>query len=218
MATLEFLGAAGTVTGSKHLVEAAGQRILVDCGLYQGLKALRLRNWERLPVDPASIDWVVLTHGHIDHSGYLPRLVKDGFKGRVLATRATADLLKLLLPDSGHLQEEEALYHNKRGTSKHRPALPLYTEEEGLAAAGLVEGVDYREPRALAPGIAVTFRRAGHILGSATVTLDLDGTGRRRRVVFSGDLGPAQALATRIEKELAWAVDVPAYRDRVAIE
>lgn len=166
MATVEFLGAAGTVTGSKHLVEAAAQRILVDCGLYQGLKALRFRNWERLPVDPASIDWVVLTHGHIDHTGYVPRLIKDGFKGCVLATRATADLLKLFLPDSGHLQEEEAAYHNKRGTSKHRPALPLYTEEEGRAAAELVEGADYREPRALASGIAVTFRRAGHIFGS----------------------------------------------------
>jgi metallo-beta-lactamase family protein len=189
MATIEFLGAAGTVTGSKHLVEAAGHRILVDCGLYQGLKALRLRKWERLPVDPASIDWVVLTHGHIDHTGYLPRLIKDGFKGRILATRARADLLKLLLPDSGHLQEEEGVYHNKRGTSKHRPALPLYTEEQGLAAAELVEGADYREPRVLAPGIAVTFRRAGHILGSATVTLDLDGSDGRRRVVFSGDLG-----------------------------
>ena len=189
MATLEFLGAAGTVTGSKQLVEAGGHRILVDCGLYQGLKALRLRNWERLPVDPASIDWVVLTHGHIDHTGYLPRLIKDGFKGRVLATRATADLLKLLLPDSGHLQEEEAVYHNKRRTSKHRLALPLYTEEEGRAAAELVEGVAYREPRALAPGIGVTFRRAGHILGSATVTLDLDVANGRRRVVFSGDLG-----------------------------
>jgi metallo-beta-lactamase family protein len=109
---LQFLGASGTVTGSKFLVESGGRRILVDCGLYQGLKALRLRNWDRLPVDAASIDWVVLTHGHIDHSGYLPRLIKDGFKGRVLATRATADLLRLLLPDSGHLQEEEAAYHN----------------------------------------------------------------------------------------------------------
>jgi ribonuclease BN (tRNA processing enzyme) len=189
MATLEFLGATGTVTGSKHLVEAGGQQILVDCGLYQGLTALRLRNWERLPVDPASIDWVVLTHGHIDHTGYLPRLIKDGFKGRVLATRATADLLKLLLPDSGHLQEEEATYHNKRGTSQHRPAFPLYTKEEGRAAAKLVEGVAYGEPRALVPGIAVTFRRAGHILGSATVTLDLGATEGRRRIVFSGDLG-----------------------------
>jgi len=134
MATIEFLGGVGTVTGSKFLVEAGGARLLVDCGLFQGLKEFRLRNWDRLPVDPASIDWVVLTHGHIDHTGYLPRLVKDGFAGRVYATRATADLLKILLPDSGHLQEEEAAYHNKRGTSKHKPAL------ETQASASAVYG------------------------------------------------------------------------------
>ena len=185
MATLEFLGATGTVTGSKFLIETGAGRLLVDCGLYQGLKALRLRNWERLPVDPTSIDWVVLTHGHIDHTGYLPRLVKEGFRGRAYATRATADLLKILLPDSGHLQEEEAAYHNKRGTTKHTPALPLYTAEEGLAAAERVEGVDYRVPVPLAPEARVTFRRAGHILGSATVTVEVRG----RRLVFSGDLG-----------------------------
>jgi glyoxylase-like metal-dependent hydrolase (beta-lactamase superfamily II) len=109
MATVEFLGAAGTVTGSKFLIEAAGQRLLVDCGLYQGLKELRLRNWDRLPVEPASIDWLVLTHGHIDHSGYLPRLMNGGLRGRAYATRGTADLLRILLPDSGHLQEEEAV-------------------------------------------------------------------------------------------------------------
>lgn len=189
MATIDFLGAAGTVTGSKFLIEAGGRRLLVDCGLYQGLKELRLRNWDRFQVDPATIDWVVLTHGHIDHTGYLPRLVKDGFRGPVYATLATADLLKLLLPDSGHLQEEEAAYHNKRGTSKHRPALPLYTAKEGLEAAELVKGVAYRERLDLAPGLGITFKRAGHILGSATVTVEI-GTGRnRRRVVFSGDLG-----------------------------
>jgi metallo-beta-lactamase family protein len=185
MATLEFLGATGTVTGSKFLIDTRAGRLLVDCGLYQGLKALRRRNWARLPVDPASIDWVVLSHGHIDHTGYLPRLVKDGFRGRVYATRATADLLRILLPDSGHLQEEEAAYHNKRGTTKHTPALPLYTAEDGLAAAEQVEGVDYRAPLSLAPALRVTFRRAGHILGSATVTVEVEG----RRLVFSGDLG-----------------------------
>src|SRR3972149_1326983 len=189
MATIEFLGGVGTVTGSKFLVEAGGRRLLVDCGLYQGLKELRLRNWDRLPVDPASIDWVVLTHAHIDHPGYLPRLLKDGFKGRVCATRATADLLKILLPDSGHLQEEEAAYHNKRGTSKQKPALPLYTAEEGLEAAERVAGVGYREPVEIGSGIRVTFKRAGHILGSAIVTVEV-GDGRApRRLVFSGDLG-----------------------------
>jgi len=189
MATIEFLGGVGTVTGSKFLVEAGGRRLLVDCGLYQGLKELRLRNWDRLPVDPASIDWVVLTHAHIDHTGYLPRLLKDGFKGRVCATRATADLLKILLPDSGHLQEEEAAYHNKRGTSKHKPALPLYTAEEGLEAAERVAGVGYREPVELASDIRVTFKRAGHILGSSIVTVEVGNGPARRRLVFSGDLG-----------------------------
>ncbi len=189
MATLEFLGATGTVTGSKYLVETGAGRLLVDCGLYQGLKELRLRNWDRLPIEPASVDWVVLTHGHIDHTGYLPRFVKDGFRGRVYATRATADLLKILLPDSGHLQEEEAAYHNKRGTSKHKPALPLYTAEDGLAAAELVTGVGYREPLELGPGVRITFKRAGHILGSATVAVEVGAGATRRRVVFSGDLG-----------------------------
>ncbi|MBI3988363.1 MAG: MBL fold metallo-hydrolase [candidate division NC10 bacterium] len=189
MSTIEFLGGVGTVTGSKFLVEARGRRLLVDCGLYQGLKELRLRNWERLPVDPATIDWVVLTHGHIDHSGYLPRLFKDGFHGRVYATRATADLVKILLPDSGHLQEEEAGYHNKRGTSKHKPALPLYTAAEGLKAATRVAGVGYQEPVELASGIRVWFQRAGHILGSAIVTVEIGDANRRQRLVFSGDLG-----------------------------
>jgi metallo-beta-lactamase family protein len=170
-------------------VEIGGRRLLVDCGLYQGLKELRLRNWERLPVDPAFIDWVVLTHGHIDHSGYLPRIFKDGFHGPVYATRATADLLNILLPDSGHLHEEEAAYHNKRGTSKHKPALPLYTAEEGQKAADRVRSVGYGEPLELAPGIRVFFRRAGHILGSAIVTLEIARADSVRRLVFSGDVG-----------------------------
>ena len=189
MATIEFLGGAGTVTGSKFLVEAAGRRLLVDCGLYQGLKELRLRNWAPLPVEPRSIDYVVLTHGHIDHTGYLPRLFRDGFEGPVYATRATADLLRILLPDSGHLQEEEAAYHNKRGTSKHTPALPLYTTEEGLKAAEQVKGVGYGEPVDLGPGVRVWFRRAGHILGSAIVTVEVGEGADHRQLVFSGDLG-----------------------------
>jgi metallo-beta-lactamase family protein len=188
-ATLEFLGAAGTVTGSKFLVTAGGRRLLVDCGLYQGLKELRLRNWDRLPVDPASVDWVVLTHGHIDHSGYLPRFITDGFRGPVFATRGTADLLRIMLPDAGHLLEEEAQYHNKRGSSRHRPALPLYTAADGLAAAEQTRGVGYGERVELAPGLGFTFRRAGHILGSANVRLDLGEGSERRRVVFSGDVG-----------------------------
>jgi metallo-beta-lactamase family protein len=188
-ATLEFLGAAGTVTGSKFLLEIQGRRVLVDCGLYQGLKELRLRNWEPLPVDPRSIEHVVLTHAHIDHSGYLPRLVRDGFRGAVHATQATADLLRILLPDSGRLQEEEAEYHNRGGTSRHAPALPLYTEEDGVRAAARVTGVGYGEPLKLTEAVSVSFARAGHILGSATVSIPVT-TGRgRRRLVFSGDVG-----------------------------
>jgi metallo-beta-lactamase family protein len=187
--TLEFLGGVGTVTGSKFLVETGAGRLLVDCGLYQGLKDLRLRNWERLPVEPPTIDWVVLTHAHIDHTGYLPRLFSGGFHGTVYATSATADLLKILLPDSGHLQEEEAAYHNRRGTSKHKPALPLYTSRDGAEAAGHVKGIAYEEAFELAPGVTVRFSRAGHILGSAIVTLEIGTGASLRRLVFSGDLG-----------------------------
>lgn len=188
-ASITFLGAAGTVTGSKHLLELNGRRVLLDCGLYQGLKELRLRNWERFPVDPRSVDWVVLTHSHIDHTGYLPRLISEGFHGPVSATAATADLVKILLPDSGHLQEEEATYHNRRGTSKHAPALPLYTAEQGVAAAERVKGVAYQRRLSLVEGLAVSFARAGHILGSATATVELGAGAGLRRVVFSGDLG-----------------------------
>lgn len=189
IATVECLGAVGTVAGSKFAVEADGHRLMVDCGLFQGLPALRRRNWESLPIDPARIEWVMLTHGHIDHTGYLPRLCKDGFRGPAYATRATADLLRILLPDSGHLQEEEAAYHNERGTSRHTPALPLYTAEEGLAAALKVAGVDYGAPLDLAPGLRVSFARAGHILGSAIVGVEVGTERARRRLVFSGDVG-----------------------------
>ncbi|HEY0229773.1 MAG TPA: MBL fold metallo-hydrolase, partial [Dokdonella sp.] len=127
---IQFLGAAGTVTGSKYLVTSKTTRVLVDCGLFQGLKQLRLRNWAALPVDPSSIAAVVLTHAHLDHSGYVPLLVKQGFRGRIYCTPATFELCRLLLPDSGHLQEEDAEYANRHGFSKHHPALPLYTEEE----------------------------------------------------------------------------------------
>src|SRR5262249_25081074 len=152
------------------------------CGLFQGLKALRQRNREPLPADPAGIDWVILTHAHIDHIGYLPRLCRDGYRGPVYATRATADLARIMLPDSGHLQEEEAAYHNRRGTSRHDPALPLYTAEEGLAAATRISGVAWGRPVELAPGLRATFSPAGHIIGSATVALELGPDGERRRL------------------------------------
>ena len=189
IATVLCLGASRTVTGSKFLVETDGRRLLVDCGLYQGLKALRLRNWDRLPLDPARIDAVALTHAHIDHIGYLPRLIKDGFGGSVSGTRGTQDLARILLPDSGHLQEEEAAYHNARGTSKHTPALPLYTAEEGARAAAVVKGLDYDKAVRLVPGVQATFRRAGHILGSSAVHLELQAGTAPRRLVFSGDIG-----------------------------
>ena len=195
--TLQFLGAAGSVTGSKFLLEVDGRRLLVDCGLYQGPKELRLRNWDRLPVEPRSIEQVVLTHAHIDHSGYLPRLVRDGFRGTVHATRGTADLLKILLPDSGHLQEEEAGHHNRRGTSRHAPALPLYTEDEGARAAALVAGVAYGDPVKVIDAGSMSFARAGHIVGSASVNLHLDTGQGRRRIVFSGDVGRYDAPILR---------------------
>jgi metallo-beta-lactamase family protein len=189
LASVHCLGASRTVTGSKFLVETDGRQLLVDCGLYQGLKSLRLRNWDKLPLDPAQIDAVALTHAHIDHIGYLPRLFKDGFGGPVSGTRGTRDLARILLPDSGHLQEEEAAYHNARGTSKHTPALPLYTAEEGARAAEAVKGLDYDTPVRLLPGIQATFRRAGHILGSSAIHIQLQAGTAPRRLVFSGDIG-----------------------------
>src|SRR6266700_6351260 len=150
---LTFLGAAGTVTGSKHLLEADGRRILVDCGLFQGLKELRLRNWAPLPVDPATIDAVVLTHAHLDHCGYLPRLVAAGFRGRVFCTPATKDLCSLVLPDSAHLQEEDAREANRHGFTKHQPALPLYTSTDAARALSLLQPVGYNRPVPVVPGV-----------------------------------------------------------------
>ncbi len=187
--TFEFLGAAGTVTGSKHLVTIGGKRLLIDCGLFQGLKELRLRNWEPLPLDVTSIDMVLLTHAHIDHTGYLPRLVADGYRGPIIATRATAALAAVLLPDSGRLQEEDARYHAKRGSSKHQDPRPLYTESEAIAAAARVVGVPYNTPVDIAPGLTATFRRAGHILGASSIHLVAKANGGTRTVVCSGDIG-----------------------------
>ena len=140
---IQFLGATGTVTGSKYLIKHDGRRLLVDCGLFQGFKQLRLRNWQPLPVDPQTINAVVLTHAHIDHSGYLPLLAKNGFKGKIHYTHATRDLCEILLPDSGHLQEEEAEYANRQGFSKHKPALPLYTKEDAGHCLKLFSQLDF---------------------------------------------------------------------------
>ncbi len=190
MATLQFLGAARTVTGSKYLLEVNGKRLLIDAGLFQGKKELRLRNWRPLPVPPDQIDCIALTHAHIDHSGYLPLLVRDGFGGRVLTTRATKDLLGLMLPDTGRLQEEEAAYANKERFSRHDPARPLYTEDDARRSLQQLDGIGYHERREVFPGVWLTFRSAGHILGSATIQVDIEEPGKPpHRVVFSGDLG-----------------------------
>jgi len=187
---LRFLGATGTVTGSKYLVEHDGRRLLVDCGLFQGLKQLRLRNWQSLPVPASSIDAVVLTHAHIDHSGFIPRLLDLGFRGPVFTTPATAELCQLLLPDAGHLQEEEARYANSHGFSKHAPALPLYTEEAARRALRRFEVRNVREQFEPLPGFEVHFHRAGHILGAASVHLRCGS----RSIMFSGDLGRSDDL------------------------
>jgi metallo-beta-lactamase family protein len=186
---LQFLGAARTVTGSKTLVTAGATQVLVDCGLFQGLKELRLRNWTELPVDPATIDHVVLTHAHIDHTGYLPRLVALGFRGTVWTTEGTRELSDLMLRDSAHLQEEEAAYANRRGYSKHNPALPLYRVTDAERALSHFRAVDFGQTTTLSDTVAMTFHRAGHILGSAIVELAVTRDGETRRLVFSGDLG-----------------------------
>src|SRR5215213_3810077 len=193
MATLSFWGGVGTVTGSKYLVESQGGLVLVDCGLFQGLRELRERNWEDPPFYPRHIDAVIITHAHVDHTAYLPRLVRLGFGGPVFCSKGTADLLKLLLPDSARLQEEEAEYRNRKGLTRHEPALPLYTEADARAAIKLIKTcANTGEPTEVAAGVSASFHIAGHILGSSLVLLELDDAGSDgagRRVLFSGDLG-----------------------------
>jgi metallo-beta-lactamase family protein len=188
-ATLTFLGAAGTVTGSKHLLTVGDRRVMLDCGLFQGVKALRLRNWAPFP-PAAKPDAVVLSHAHLDHSGYLPLLARNGFAGPIYATPATADLIALLLPDSAKIQEADADRANRHRYTKHAPALPLYTREDAQRALALAEPRGYGRPFALGPGLEATFRPAGHIMGSATVEIAIrTDAGDPTRLVFSGDLG-----------------------------
>ncbi len=182
---LSFFGATGTVTGSKYLINSHNKKILVDCGLFQGYKQLRLRNWAALPFDARQLDAVVLTHAHIDHSGYLPLLVKNGFRGPVYCSHGTAELCQILLPDSGHLQEEEAKYANRYSYSKHKPALPLYTVADAKFALTLLQPTGFGETTSIAAPISVCLYPNGHILGSSSLTFDIDGG----KIVFSGDLG-----------------------------
>lgn len=185
---LRFLGGTGTVTGSRFLIDTAEARVLVDCGLYQGLKVHRLRNWAPFPVPPESIDAVLLTHAHVDHSGYLPALHHTGFRGPIYATRETESLCRIVLPDSAYLQSEEAAYHNRRGTSKHEVALSLFSQEDAQSVLANFVSVPFHEEVEVAPGVRAVFHRAGHILGSASIAVILDGQDRRT-LVFSGDLG-----------------------------
>lgn len=202
MAELTFLGAARTVTGSKYLLEHGGKRVLFDCGLFQGLKTLRQRNWEPFPVPPETIDSIVLTHAHLDHVGHLPRLVAQGYRGRIFCTPGTKDLCQLVLPDSARIQEEDARLANKHGYAKHAPALPLYTEPDAFRSLSQLQPLGYERPIEVASGITIEFRQAGHLLGSAFVLVSLAGlrspgdpggaTARQagsRRILFGGDLG-----------------------------
>ena len=182
---LQFLGATDTVTGSKYLLRQGSSSVLVDCGLFQGYKQLRLRNWAPMPVDPASIGAVILTHAHIDHSGYLPLLARQGFKGKVYCSPATADLCGILLPDCGYLLEEEAEYLNRHKLSKHAPALPLYTRDDAQRCLKLFEPVGYHAEWQPAQGLTATLAPSGHMPGSSFVRLD-NGT---RSILFSGDIG-----------------------------
>ncbi|TSE19905.1 Ribonuclease [Tepidimonas alkaliphilus] len=205
--TIQFLGGAGTVTGSKYLVRHGSQQLLVDCGLFQGYKALRLRNRAPLPVASAQIGAVVLTHAHLDHSGHLPLLVREGFRGQVWCTHATRDLCEILLPDSAHLQEEDAAHANRHGYSRHHPALPLYTVADARKALSHLRAQPFGQPWEPLPGWRVQLFRAGHILGAAQVLVEVGG----RRILFSGDLGRADDLMMR-------PPDPPPQADAVVVE
>lgn len=184
---LTFMGAARTVTGSKHLLDTGTHKVLVDCGLFQGLKDLRQRNWEALPVRATEITSLVLTHAHLDHCGYIPRLVAQGFKGRVFCTPATAELARVVLMDAAHLQEEDAERANRKGYTRHQPALPLFTERDAARALELLQPVGYQRPMPVAPGVTAEFLDAGHLLGSSYARVFVEQS--NKTILFGGDLG-----------------------------
>ena len=189
MAKITFLGAAGTVTGSKYLIEAEGKRLLVDCGLFEGSKDLTQRNWDKFTIDPATIDWVLLTHAHIDHTGYLPRLVRNGYRGPIYANAATHELCAVLLPDSAHLQEEDAQFAAKKGYSSHKPPLPLYTVAEAQTTLTQFREIPSNDAFTISPQFSVLPHDAGHILGATWLELTITEGGKKTLVVFSGDVG-----------------------------
>ena len=210
---VRFLGATGTVTGSRYLVETGAGTVLVDCGLFQGFKQLRLRNWDPFPFPPARIDAVVLTHAHLDHSGYVPLLVKNGFRGRILCTEPTKSLCDILLRDSGRLQEEQADDANRHGYSKHRPALPLYTEADAIASLARLSALERNRSVELLPGVVVRLLPAGHILGASMASIDTEG----KRILFTGDFGrPHDAImqAPTPVKEADYLICESTYGDR----
>ncbi len=204
---ITFLGGTGTVTGSKYLVEHDGKKLLIDCGLFQGFKQLRLRNWSPMPIEPVEVDAVLLTHAHLDHSGYLPLLYRQGFRGRIHATPATCDLCAILLPDSGHIQEEDAAFLNRHGLSKHDPALPLYTKHDAIVTLDLLRPEVMGKTFSPIPGWKATFSSAGHILGAASILLEV----ADRRILFSGDLGRPDDLIMK-------PPDIPPDAETVLIE
>jgi metallo-beta-lactamase family protein len=194
MPHLTFLGAARTVTGSQYVVEAGGKRVMVDCGMFQGQKDLRLRNWAPTVADPAGIDHVVLTHTHLDHIGRLPRLVREGFAGKVSCTPATAELAEILLKDAARLQEEDADYLNRNGLTKHQPAQPLFTEEDAQAALERFDPLERGVDRSVGNAVTFRFRNAGHLLGASSVQMEAREKGREHRLFFSGDVGRYDAV------------------------
>jgi len=204
---LSFFGATQTVTGSRYLLTCGARRVLVDCGLFQGYKYLRLKNWARLPFDPGTLDAVLLTHAHLDHSGYLPLVIKRGFRGPIYATQATIDLCRILLPDSGHLQEEQARYANRHGFSRHSPALPLYTDRDAEECLKRFRAVSYGDLLEPAPRIRAQYSRAGHLLGAASIRVEHAGVS----ILFSGDLG-------RSVDPLMRAPDPPLQANYVVVE